>query len=506
MLKKMLTPPETRGWHIALTLLVFILLLMQMLMYIVPQRGSDLFAVYGYMLTAAAFTLYIFNCRLSGGTELRLMLIYTVWVFATRLLNRDVYLFIDKNLVYSILLSISVFACTVCADKRQREIILKTLSIIIGTWAFALSAAGVFIILTNTYIHIPTENVWITLWLENAHYSLNLLSMHRNGTSVWLMEGAALMIYQFFACRNKLWRLPIVLAFAVDYAAVAMCHSRTTNIAFSLMIGLLAASLVLRRCADRKNIIRLPAAAAALLIMTFAGYKGMDICLSATSAASEKTIPAFEALYNRVERKANPDIFGITIKQSEETETASKETFAELNTPAESAQTAATAEETGVNLSETRDFLNDAKTFTGRTKIWRGGIAAIEERPISLLIGDTTKGAMEPICRLFNLDIGHMHNYLMQVLRITGLPGMLLVAAISVLIIFKGIRLFFARDNSLFKAKLLVVPIAAIMLEQMLESGLFTTADIRILVFYFLAGCMLAEYRDAFKNRKEQEN
>ena len=55
-----------------------------------------------------------------------------------------------------------------------------------------------------------------------------------------------MMIYQFFACRKKLWRIPIVLAGLLFYIAVGMCFSRTVKIVTAGSVAMLAVLLAFR--------------------------------------------------------------------------------------------------------------------------------------------------------------------------------------------------------------------------------------------------------------------
>ncbi len=93
-----------------------------------------------------------------------------------------------------------------------------------------------------------------------------------------------------------------------------------------------------------------------------------------------------------------------------------------------------------------------------------------------------------------------MHNYLLQVLMLTGLIGFLLVLAFSVLLVVRMLCLFFTQNPAATTAiKSLTLPVSGILVYGMLETVIFTASaddraltDFRELFFFLLAGVVLA--------------
>ena len=99
----------------------------------------------------------------------------------------------------------------------------------------------------------------------------------------------------------------------------------------------------------------------------------------------------------------------------------------------------------------------------------------------------------------------HIHNYLLQTLLLSGIPGLLLVASISVLLILRMIRMFFDKSHGMdFGAKILVIPVSGLILYGLFEAYIFTAIDLRAVYFFFLSGMVLGEYRSAFKPESMQ--
>ena len=107
----------------------------------------------------------------------------------------------------------------------------------------------------------------------------------------------------------------------------------------------------------------------------------------------------------------------------------------------------------------------------------------------------------------------HMHNLWLQVLMLTGLPGLLLVLAFCVLLIWRMLRLFFSQDPGTdIAVKILTFPLTGVMIYGMFETILFTqcaddraNTDFRELFFFLLAGIVLAySYELAPRNRRKK--
>ena len=102
-------------------------------------------------------------------------------------------------------------------------------------------------------------------------------------------------------------------------------------------------------------------------------------------------------------------------------------------------------------------------------------------------------------------------NFLLQVLMLTGIIGLALVLAFTVLMVVKMIRFFFSQHpDATMDLKVLTLPLSGIFIYGMFEIILFTASaderaltDFRELFFFLLAGIFLGYYYQVFpKNRK----
>lgn len=90
---------------------------------------------------------------------------------------------------------------------------------------------------------------------------------------------------------------------------------------------------------------------------------------------------------------------------------------------------------------------------------------------------------------LINKD-PHFHNTFLQVLCITGLPGLLLILALCAVLAMRIIRLLFSAAP--LEIKVLTLILIGLFIYNMLEVSLFVAADTRAFVAYILAGAVIA--------------
>ena len=152
------------------------------------------------------------------------------------------------------------------------------------------------------------------------------------------------------------------------------------------------------------------------------------------------------------------------------------------------------------NFGDSRDMKETLSNGSNRFGVYLSAIPAIRDEPLRLLIGKYNAKLMDGPHRYQIGPFWHMHNYLIQVLMLTGLVGFLLVLCFSVLLVIRMVRLYFS-DNPKATAdiKVLTLPVSGILLYGMLETVIFTASaderaftDFRELFFFLIAGAALA--------------
>ncbi|MCL1854359.1 MAG: O-antigen ligase family protein, partial [Clostridia bacterium] len=138
-----------------------------------------------------------------------------------------------------------------------------------------------------------------------------------------------------------------------------------------------------------------------------------------------------------------------------------------------------------------RTFSNDIGTLRGRTDIWKIGIEQIKQRPITLLIGMLdSKVARLPLV-LGRGPEYHMHNILLEVLMLTGIPGLLLFLAFVGKLVISSVKLFFNQDAPV-SVRILTIPIAMLLVNGITEAYPSLGGRMVELLFFTLAGAVMA--------------
>ncbi|MCR5576652.1 MAG: hypothetical protein K6F56_06550 [Oscillospiraceae bacterium] len=475
----------------------FLLLCFALLGLIAPQRSADLFEVYGRFLLAALFGVFLFKMGLTREWAIRFYLAYLVWLLLTRWLQRDFYLFVDRELVRAEILSFVLFSAGAVLSPDGRRRLLGALSLVYGGFFVFFSLLGVFVALTNTYIHVPPENVWITMRSEGHSFSLlNLLSSFRLVTAARLYLAFMLLLYQFLSTRKKVFRVLLVLGMLILYAASALCFSRTIRVCFSISFSMLAMLLLWRYLRLRGPALRILAMTLAFVVVLPLTYKSFEYCLLSFNSLLVELAPRFEQRYEASAHKLDPDYFGVVSQPVFENEDGQALTN-------EQAAAVAAASVYDEKFSDTRDALLTS-TFSNRTLIWKSAFVVAFHNPRILLSGQLSKTVTQlPTVYLkqtYNASVGpNMHNCFCQALLLTGLPGFLLALAWALSLVTRMIRMFFSRAEAVpLHLAFLSIPLTGMLLYTQMEYELFPAWDSCTKAFLLLAGVFLGLYREYY--------
>ena len=469
---------ENKRWRYLLAFMAAALLFYYMLAPVAPRRWAALYHSYGKVAIAAMIALYFFKRGFSGVLEVKLVIFYTVWVYITRLLCGDYYLEQDFDLVLSRLLCCVFFTMGFVLEPDEREKMLDVLIAVFCAFYFITALLGLYTCILDTYFYLPPEGV-IFGHDENSIYGSHFLmawETNRTLSAVWFYLAWCMMAYEFFHCRKKLWRFPIVLAWITFHLTLAFCYCRSIQLAVSLSTALLLILLGMKRLKVKEKIWKALLLVLIAVSALFITYKSFEVVLNVTAD-----------LYNASESSDPSD------------------------------NSSGTGER---DFSDSRDLKESVSSGSGRLVIYSATLPALRQEPLRLLTGKRT-GEVMSVVNQYLLENGlrdpafpmqHMHNYLLQTLMLTGLVGFLPVLAFSVLLVIRMIRLFFSSAVSL-PVKSLTLPLSGIMVYGMFETVIFTNCvdlrsmgtDFRELAFFLLAGFFLAYYYEAFPGKKKQQ-
>ena len=445
---------------------VFVVLIYHLLRYVHPDIWGQIYCVYYMFLVPALIAVYFAYKRLEGPVELKLFVFYWIWIFVSRLLNGDFFLTHDGDMVLNIGLGCVMMAVCLLLDGKQRQRFLDGISIAVSGFYSLLSVCGLYAVLYQKELYNPlTGGSLCGFWYYDGLSRLQLLGKHANETAVWFFLGFFLLMYLFFRHKSLLWRIPIVVAAALNYINLCMTFSRSNMVAFAVCFSLLLAMVILRRMSAAKMGRQILATMGLLLVLLPLSYKSFDITAGIIGRAATELAVVEQQPAEQID-DANP-----------QTAAGQPEAGAgTVATPAPAIQPA---------YSDKRGFSD-----TGRFTIYRTIIPTMQQEPLRLVRGCLCMDVMKIAHQyLINKD-PHFHNTFLQVLCITGIPGLLLILALCVLLAIRIIRLFFSAAPLEIKALTLIL--IGLFLYNMLEVSLFVAADTRAFVAYILAGAVIA--------------
>ena len=416
-----------------------------------------------------AGTLYFKGVK--NGPEYILLLFYWVWFFCTRILNGDAALVNDFDIFFNLSLMLPFFLLGIALDRDGRKKFMNWFSAIVGGYYFILGIICIVAFIMRKEFVNPITGGLLGLKSVDNFDRINILDINVCATAFWFLMPLMLMIYEFFACRTRLWRIPIVLSALVDFSVIAITYTRSVKISVSFCIALLAVLLVFEYIKIKKRAVKTLVLAVVFIAAMPLTYKCFDLVTYGLGHLSEAVLA------------------------SEETESAEQTQPSQPST----AETP-TEEETMEAYVDPRGWNGDLNSFSsGRMEIYGAAITTIQRNPSILLKGCLVKDSMTVLCEVLTRPQPHFHNFLIQVLIYTGIPGLLAILSLCLLLIVKTIKLFFSSaEMAEISAKILALPIAGSLLYGMFEANLFTATDVRPLFFYIMCGMFLGFYYDVF--------
>lgn len=439
--------------------------------------------------------------RLQDGLEYRLLLGYWLWFSLSRIINNNPTLKYDFPFIFDLALMLPFFALGLAQSREERRKYLDWLSAAVGGYHFVVGLIALSAFLRRTIIINPITEGSLGIIAESDYARINVFDTHPNVTGFWFLMALFLMIYEFFACRKKLWRIPILASAAVDLIVIAISYSRSVRVSMALALSLLAAMILFKLLEKRSRVLCWAVILVGMMAAAWAAYESSGLCADVMATLSYEvsgTRPTTEAV------------------QQTDGGAAAGATRAEYPFPAEAAalsgqravSSASPAELSsgGLVRSDPRAKSGSLEAVSsGRIYIWRGAFQAIGVDPSVLWKGKLVKDVMTIANTFIDPALtwgipAHFHNSLLQVLMTAGIPGLAFAGAFLALLVYRSLRLLFCRDMRVTAAmRTLALPVVATLPHFMLEAGLFTTCDVRTLFFFLLCGMALGAGREIGK-------
>lgn len=466
---------EEKRWRRRHALAVLAILCFYMLCPVAPERWGYLYESYGKFVIVAVAAIYFMRRGIRGSAEVKLVVWYAIWLFVTRLLNTDYYLTNELDLVLSRVLCCVVLPTGMLLDGGERARLLDLMAAVLGLFYLAAALLSIYACFFGTYFYIPPEGVVFGIDYPDYFNHLVILNTNRTLSAIWLYIAWCLMTYEFFNCRGRLWRIPIVLAWLVFLVAIALAYSRTVKLAVGVNLAMLLLLWGMRSLRIRSRALKGLALAAMLLLTVPAVYKGFDLVTGGMSSLI--------VLVGADEDRPSDEF--INYREAEH------------------------------GLSDPRTISDSASAESARSQIYRSFLPTLRQDPLRILIGKYSDKLMDIPHTMMIYPFTHMHNYLLQTFMLTGAPGFLLVLAFSVLMVWRCVRLFFSKAAAATTAvKSLVLPVTGLFMYSMLDVLMFTgspdlrsmTTDVRELFFFLICGVVLAYSYELYPDRPGKRN
>lgn len=423
--------------------------------------------------------------RLRDGIEFKLLVGYVLWFWLSRVLNGSPALDKDFQLTFDLTLMLPFFALGLALSQKERRRFLDWLSAVVGGFYFLLGLICLTAFLQRRLYINPITEQNIGIGTDGVFNRINVFDIHANVTGCWFLTALFLMIYEFFACRKKLWRIPIVLAALVDYLMIAITYSRGVQVSAALAFGLLVV-LLLRELKRPRGVF--------WILLLLAGFA---VCFLGTYKLFGVSADGLNYLSNRIAYQESveeaPSILAVRETAEAGVLSAKKPADAGL-LPLSQIEDAQPKWET----TDPRAWNGSVNAFSsGRIYIWKCALKAIADEPDVLLRGRLSESVTAGTQAYLPFDLAHLHNSALQVLMMTGVPGFLLAAGMLLRLLYVGVRLLFSSSSAYTRAdRSLALPVIAMLGHFMVEVGLFTICDVRTLFYFLMCGILLGFYRD----------
>ena len=149
--------------------------------------------------------------------------------------------------------------------------------------------------------------------------------------------------------------------------------------------------------------------------------------------------------------------------------------------------------------------------LSGRDLIWRAAITMLLSSPRYFFLGVMPSQVGQTLVdlQLDSMVQRHCHNLLLQIAASLGVPAMIVFCVFLVSLMIRAVRIILIRDPRYEHAWAVTIPLAGILVIDLVETFLFGPSFVNLPVFYLFAGWLTAldqSYMNSKKHRKKTDD
>lgn len=377
--------------------------------------------------------------------EVKIVLAYLAWFTVSRILNGDHYLDAAIGDVYAlgiafwIVLPMDGFVSV--KNRKRVETVVLTAVILAVT---VISVVSIAVAVRGESITLP----FAALPIEMGEYDQRLYVWGNHPNIVAAIMAPPLLMAIYMAVRYpRWWSIVLYTAMAlVIYFAISLTVSRTAMMMLAACIGLFAACVAVHNITKPSVWMSRIIAVGLACVVMLGVYKGFDGAVQLVTWASGRQSTA-------------------QVVQQQGTEASA-----------------------GQGVVAQRDLSMAMPSIGGRMPVYLAMMQYLPEHPKTLLIGNLDTDIMPGINKIVGtFQFSHMHNSALQVLMLTGIPGLILMLWFILRLLLRCLHLFFGKGHLLEERMLALIPIITLG-HSLLEPFIFGQYGLINLLFFLSSG------------------
>ena len=414
---------------------------------------------------------YFFAYRFQGGIELHLLALYCLWAIVTRIIHAEA---VERwEYLVEIQLMLVWFIPGILLRDDNRDRYFNWLSWITIVFFTVLGLLCIIVAVTRNPIVNPLSGYKIQ-FSDSSMWGVQrilFLTFHPNGTGGLYLIAFSLSLTQFFRTKMLGGKVFALLSALTAFIVIALTVSRNSQTFASVVLGLMAGIYALSRLKDgQKTAVRVAVLIGVAAIVLIASYR----------------------LYEPIRK----GLWKIHVQMADTSESTVAPTHHSTFSGGLELRTLSFG---STDDYEDEEYTEDPRGYleSGRKEIWWSALKSLQLDPSRLLCGAPMNDVMDISNSLIREQAMDFHNCFLHVVNEFGLPALLLVLAFF-LKMLQDASIVIMQDSPNIKLqdKMLVLPVAAMMGFNMLETKSFIASDFTALFFFFACGMLVGVYRD----------